>query len=166
MSQEKKKLENRIESRLIQPGEGHRLAIAGGIYTIKAAGKDTDGAYAMVEMLVPPQTGPPPHMHSREVESFYILEGSLSFWLDNQKFTCAAGCLVIAPPGLPHSFKNEGDTPARALALITPAGLEKFFEAVGSPINEGSAGPEEGTPEALERVIATAPKYGIEIKLP
>jgi uncharacterized RmlC-like cupin family protein len=105
-------------------------------------------------------------MHSREVESFYILEGSLSFWLAEQKFTCAAGSLIIAPPGLPHAFKNEGDTPARALALITPAGLEQFFEEVGSPIREGSAASEEGTPKDLERVITTAPKYGVEIKLP
>jgi hypothetical protein len=100
------------------------------------------------------------------VESFYILGGSLSFWLADQKFTCAAGSLIIAPPGLPHAFKNEGDTPARALALITPAGLEKFFEEVGSPIKKGSAAPEEGAPKDLERVIATAPKYGVEIKLP
>ncbi len=93
-----------------------------------AVGQDTGGAYAMLEILVSPQSGPPSHLHSREVESFYILEGSLSFWLADQKLSAGAGCLVIAPPGLPHAFKNEGDTPARALLLITPAGLEEFFE--------------------------------------
>lgn len=164
MSQGKENM-NTAKARLVQTEEGHRLAIAGGIYTIKATGKDTDGAYAMIEMLVPPQSGPPPHIHSREVESFYILEGSLSFWLAGQKFVCTAGCLVIAPPGIRHAFKNEGDTPARALALITPAGLENFFEEVGSPIREKSAGPAEGI-EDLERVIETASKYGIDIKLP
>jgi quercetin dioxygenase-like cupin family protein len=65
------------------------------------------------------------------MESFYIMEGSLSFWLGNHKFTAETGSLVIAPPGLPHGFKNEGETPARPLALITPSGLEKFFEEVG-----------------------------------
>lgn len=163
MSQDAK---NVVESKLIQPGEGRRLAVAAGIYTIKAAGQDTGGAYAMLEILVSPQSGPPSHLHSREVESFYILEGSLSFWLADQKLTGGAGCLVIAPPGLPHAFKNEGDTPARALLLITPAGLEEFFEEVGSPLQEGSAGPKVVTPEDLEKVVATTPKYGIEIKLP
>ncbi|MFA4901196.1 MAG: quercetin 2,3-dioxygenase [Desulfobaccales bacterium] len=155
-----------VEPRLIQPAEGHRLTVAGGIYTIKATGKDTGGAYAIVEMLVPPQTGPPPHTHSREMESFYIMEGSLSFWLGNQKFTAEAGSLIIAPPGLPHGFKNEGETPARALALITPAGLEKFFEEIGSPLKEGSGAPKEVTSKDLERVVATAANYGVEIKLP
>jgi quercetin dioxygenase-like cupin family protein len=166
MSQKKQKVADRVESRLIQPGEGHRLGLAGGIYTIKATGKDTGGAYAMVEMLVPPHNGPPPHTHSREMESFYIMEGSLSFWLGNQKFTAETGSLVIAPPGLPHGFQNEGETPARALALITPAGLEEFFEEVGSPLKEDSGGPKEVPSEDLERVVATAANYGVEIKLP
>ena len=130
MIQEAKDVGKGGAARLIQPGTGCRFAVAGGIYTIKATGKDTGGAYAMVEMLAPPQSGSPSHLHSREVESFYILEGSLSFWLADAKLTGAAGYLVIAPPGLPHAFKNGGPTPARALLLITPAGLEKFFEEV------------------------------------
>ena len=165
MNQEEKNVRNGVESRLIQSGEGRRFAVAGGIYTIKATGKDTGGAYAMIEMLVPPQSGSPLHLHTREAESFYILEGTLSFWLADQKRTGGVGCLVIAPPGLSHAFKNEGDMPARALPLITPAGLEKFFEEVGSPL-EASAGPKEVSPEDLERVKATAPRYGVEVKLP
>lgn len=140
--------------------------VAGGIYTIKATGKDTGGAYAMIEMLVPPQSGPPPHTHSREMESFYIIEGSLSVWQGNQKFTAEAGSLVIAPPGLLHAFKNEGETPVRALALITPAGLEKFFEEVGSPLKQNSGDPEKVASEDLERIVSTAARYGVEIKLP
>ncbi len=166
MSREKRNAGERVEARLIQAGEGHHLGIAGGVYTIKATGKDTAGAYAMLEMLVPPQSGPPLHVHSREVESFYILEGSLSFWLANQKVTCAPGALVIAPPGLPHSFRNEGDTPARALSLITPAGLEEVFAEVGAPIKQGSTLPEEAAPKNLKEIIEIAPKYGVEIRLP
>jgi len=124
-----------IQPGLIQPGEGRRFAIPGGICIIKATGKDTGGTYAMIEMLIPPQSDPPPHIHSREVESFYIIEGSLSFWLSDRKLTGSAGCLVIAPPGHTHAYKNEGDEPARVLLLITPAGLARI-------IREG----DEGTP--------------------
>jgi quercetin dioxygenase-like cupin family protein len=155
-----------IQPGLIQPGEGRRLAIPGGIITIKATGEDTGGTYAMIEMLIPPQGGPPTHVHSREIESFYILEGSLSFWLSDRKLTGSAGCLVIAPPGHAHAFKNEGDAPARVLLLITPAGLEEFFQEVGVPIKEESALSEHITPENLERMVTTASKYGVETKLP
>ncbi len=120
----------------------------------------------MIEMLIPPQGSPPPHIPSREIESFYILEGSLSFWLSDRKFTGSAGCLVIAPPGHTHAFKNEGGEPARVLLLITLAGLEEFFQEVGVPIKEELALSEHFTPENLERMVTTASKYGVETKLP
>jgi quercetin dioxygenase-like cupin family protein len=165
MSNQENKGLRLIQPGLIHPGEGPRLAIPGGICTIKATGEDTGGTYAMIEMLIPPQGGPPPHIHSREIESFYILEGSLSFWLSDRKFTGSAGCLVIAPPGLTHTFKNEGDATARVLLLITPAGLEEFFQEVGVPIKEESTLSEHFTPENLERMVTTAYKYGVETKL-
>jgi quercetin dioxygenase-like cupin family protein len=155
-----------IQPGLIHSGEGRRFAIRGGIYTIKATAEDTGGTYALVEMLIPPQGGPPPHMHSREIESFYILEGSLSFWLSDRKLSGSAGSLIIAPPGLTHTFKNEEDAPARVLLLITPAGLEKFFQEVGIPIKEGSPVSEPPSSENLEQVVTTASKYGVETKLP
>ena len=155
-----------IQPGLIHSGEGRRFAIPGGICTIKATGEDTGGTYAMIEMLIPPQGGPPPHIHSREIESFYILEGSLSFWLSDRKLSGSAGSLVIAPPGLTHTFKNEEDATARVLLLITPAGLEEFFQEVGVPIKEESTLSEHFTPENLERMVTTASKYGVETKLP
>jgi quercetin dioxygenase-like cupin family protein len=143
MSQEATNRGNEVEAKLIGQGQGNRLGVAGGVYTIKATGKDTGGAYALIEMLVPPQSGAPPHLHSREVESFYILEGSLSFWVADQKVTGEAGSLVIAPPGVPHTFKNKGDTPARALLLITPPGVGKVFRR-NRPIPERRVGRPSG----------------------
>ncbi len=155
-----------IQPGMIHSGEGRRFAIPGGICTIRATREDTGGTYAMIEMLIPPQSGPPPHIYSREIESFYILEGSLSFWLSDRKLAGSAGCLAIAPPGHTHAFKNEGDAPARVLLLITPAGLEEFFQEVGVPIKEESALSEHFTPENLKRMVTTACKYGVETKLP
>jgi quercetin dioxygenase-like cupin family protein len=155
-----------IQPGLIHSGEGRRLAIPGGICTIKATGEETGGTYALIEMLIPPQSGPPPHIHSRQVESFYIIEGSLTFWLSDRKLTGSAGSLVIAPPGHTHAYKNEGIEPARVLMLITPAGLEEFFQEVGVPIKEELPLSKHFTPENLELMGTTASKYGVETKLP
>ena len=59
-------------------GEGRSIWVIGDRYTIKCSGNDTSGAYAMMEAIVPPGHGPPPHIHSREDEAFYVLEGNSS----------------------------------------------------------------------------------------
>jgi len=97
----------------------------------KVTGKDTLGAYSFGEFTAQPGTGPVPHRHSREDESFYILDGQLEFRIGERGerlILAAPGSLVFAPRGIPHTYKNVGTTPARALVIISPAGLEKFFE--------------------------------------
>ncbi len=158
---------SRITPKLVAPDEGRRLAVGRSIYTIKAAGEDTGGAYSLMEMAIPPQEGPPPHTHSREAESFFILEGSLSFWVAGRKLIATPGSLVIAPPGFTHAFKNEGDKPARVLMLITPAGFEKFFQEMAAPLTgDESPPPEPRPPGSPERLAAAAAEYGLEINLP
>lgn len=65
---------------LRQPNEGQTVAIVGDVYRFMATGDDTDGRYAMFEAVVRPGGGPPPHIHSREEESFYVLEGEITFF--------------------------------------------------------------------------------------
>ena len=143
--------------KLVPPKEGRTLMVAGGRYTIKASGEDTGGAYALIEMFLPPGSGPPPHLHEREEESFYILEGTLLFQVGDETLTAEAGTFVKTPRGISHAFKNMGTIPARVLLLVIPAGLENFFEEVGQPLGE--------TPSPLdpEKVKRTAPKYGVTI---
>lgn len=94
----------------------------------KVTAKDTLGAYSIVESIVQPQTGPEPHRHSREDEAFYVLTGQLEFRVGKRFVVAGPGALVFAPRGIPHTFRNVGTTPARFLTVISPAGLEKFFE--------------------------------------
>jgi quercetin dioxygenase-like cupin family protein len=97
----------------------------------KVKSEDTLGAYSFREFITPPGTGPVPHRHSREDESFYILDGQLEFKIGERGerlIVAAPGSFVFAPRGIPHTFKNVGSTPARALVIISPAGLENFFE--------------------------------------
>jgi hypothetical protein len=70
------------------------------------------------------------------------------------------------PVGTPHSVKNESSKPARMLISVAPAGLEKMFFEFGVPLQEGSTTALPPTKEEIEKLLAIAPKYGIEIKLP
>lgn len=147
-------------------GEGRSFSVVGDIYTFKAVGEDTGGAYSLFEFFIPPQSGSPPHIHNREDETFYILEGELSFQLGDQKIVLPPGSFVHAPKGIPHCFKNEGTTPVKTLTSVVPAGIEKFFEEVGYPVTDKDT-PVPVTPaDQIKKMLEVAPKYGMEILPP
>ena len=116
--------------------------------------------------LVPPGGGPPPHVHSREEEGFYVLEGEITFTINGERVVATAGMFANMPVGTPHSFKNESNKPAKMLISVAPAGLEKMFFEVGVPLAEGATTALPPTKEEIEKLLAIAPRYGIEIKLP
>ena len=147
-------------------GEGRSIWVIGDRYTIKCSGNDTSGAYALIEAIVPPGGGPPPHIHSREDEAFYVLEGELQFLAEGQSFTATSGAWVTLAKGSLHFFKNIGTKPARMLIVVTPAGLEDFFLEVGREAIEGETEPVAPTPEDIQKLIQAAPKYGLEIRMP
>ncbi|MCA1993143.1 MAG: cupin domain-containing protein [Coleofasciculus sp. S288] len=148
---------------LRQPGSGSSCWVIDSHYTFKAVSEDTGGAYALIELLLPPQSGAPAHIHSQEDEAFYIQEGEVEFQLDQQTIVATIGTFLHSPKGQPHGFKNIGTTPAKMLCLLTPAGLEKFFMEVGKPTENWSFDPPSVSPEDIEKLMATAPMYGLEI---
>src|SRR3954471_6155991 len=103
---------------LRQPGEGRTIAVVGDVYRFLATGEETDGKYALWEAVVPPGGGPPPHVHSREEEGFYVLEGEITFQIGDERLVAAAGTFANMPVGTPHSFKNESGRPARMLIFV------------------------------------------------
>ncbi len=151
---------------LRKPGEGRTIGVVGDIYRFLATGEDTDGRYAVMEAIVPPGGGPPPHIHSREEEGFYVLEGEITFQLGEDRFVAGAGTFANMPVGSLHSFKNESGKPAKMLISVAPAGLEKMFLEVGVPLVEGATTALPPTKEEIEKLLLIAPNYGIEIKLP
>jgi quercetin dioxygenase-like cupin family protein len=155
-----------MDSGILNAGVGQAVWVVGDHYTIKASGEDTGGAFALIEVLVPPQSGPPPHVHSREDEAFYVVEGEFEVHVDNQRLTAGPGAWVTLAKGSLHYFKNIGRSRAKMLILATPAGLDRFFLEAGRVATDAS--PESGaaTSEDIERLLAIAPKYGIEIKVP
>jgi quercetin dioxygenase-like cupin family protein len=151
---------------LRKTGEGRTIAVVGDVYRFLATGEDTNGKYALWEAVVPPGGGPPPHVHSREEEGFYVLEGEITFTINGERVVAGAGTFANMPVGTPHSFKNESGQPARMLISVAPAGLEKMFFEVGVPLEAGATTALPPTKDEIERLLAAAPRFGIEIKMP
>jgi quercetin dioxygenase-like cupin family protein len=147
------------------PEVRRRVGVVGDVYSFFVTGEETNGKYSMWEAVVPPGGGPPPHIHSREEEAFYILEGEITFQVGEERFVAGPGTFANMPVGSLHSFRNESQTTARMIISVAPAGLEKMFFEVGVPLEAGqTASPP--THEEIERLIAAAPRYGIELRLP
>jgi len=147
-------------------GEGRTIAIVGDVYRFLATGEDTNGKYALFEAIICPGGGPPPHVHSREEEGFYVLEGEITLMIDGKPLVATAGMFANMPVGTPHSFKNESSKPARMLISVAPAGLEQMFFEVGVPVPQGATTAPPPTKEEIEKLLAVAPRYGITIILP
>ncbi len=151
---------------LREPGEGLRVSVVGDIYTFLATGKETNGRYALWEAVVYPGGGPPLHKHQWEEEGFYVLEGEITFVLGSERLVASQGTFVNMPVGTPHAFKNEGATPAKMLISVAPAGLEQMFLEIGKPLSPGESSVEPPSKEEIDKLLAAAPSYGIEILLP
>jgi len=152
--------------RISLPGEGRTIAVVGDVYRFLATGAETEGKYAIWEAIVPPGGGPPPHVHRREEEGFFILEGEMTFRIGDGVLVAKTGAFANMPIGVTHSFRNESDRPARMLIMVAPAGLEQMFFEVGVTLPEGTITTVPPEPEEIHRLLAAAPRYGVEIQLP
>ena len=142
------------------------VSVAGGTYTILVTGAQTGGRYCLIDMLVPPGGGPPPHRHDFE-EMFTILEGEIELTFRGEARRAAAGSTVNIPANAPHFFRNMSDRPARLLCMCTPAGQEEFFMSVGDPVDSRIAPPpvlgKDEQAERVRRAKALAAKYRTEL---
>lgn len=147
--------------RIADPSEGPYLSVAGSNYRILVDGAATQGAYAVIEMLVPPGGGPQPHAHANMQELFYLVEGAIEFKTEAGKKTVQAGGFVDIPfGGAVHCFKNTSNQLARMICTVTPAGLEQLFREIGTPVQVGQfLPPPEPTPELAAKLKSLAAKY-------
>ncbi len=136
------------------PGQGDSFAVAGDVVTIKIRGGETGGAFCLVEIRVPPGGGPPPHVHRREAESFYVLEGEITFLHSAGPTRISKGGFVHLPKNVPHCFRNETSNEARMLVWCHPAGFESMVERAGIPMASPEAPIPARTPEHLEHLRA------------
>jgi quercetin dioxygenase-like cupin family protein len=103
-------------------------------FSFLVSGKDTDGLFSLTHCYFREGKAfaPPPHYHKFEDETFYILDGRMEFHVGDKKFEAGAGEVVFLPKNVPHHFNIVSKT-AKALLLITPAGIEIFFKEFGVP---------------------------------
>jgi quercetin dioxygenase-like cupin family protein len=155
-----------------RPNEDQNLphiGLAGGTYTILLTGNDTDGRYCLINMIIPPGGGPPPHRHDFE-ESFTILEGEIEATFRGQKSLVRAGETVNIPANAPHSFVNSSEKTVKLLCICAPAGQDEYFQLVGIPIPTSIATAPKPDPaeEAAARAKAVdlAPQYRTEFLKP
>ena len=126
-------------------------------------GRQTGGVYTLHEIRVSPNNGPPPHIHSREDESFFVLEGEVDFQVGDEKITAQPGTFIQGPRGIAHSFKNNTQLPARMLVLITPAGFENFVNEFAQPVASFDSPAIPPGKDEIDKLLAAAPKYGLQI---
>jgi mannose-6-phosphate isomerase-like protein (cupin superfamily) len=94
--------------------------------TVRITSRQTDGAYCVCEMTTMPGDGVSLHVHDRDEEFYYILEGAYEMQAGDERFRAEAGSLVVIPRDVPHQFRNAGDIPARALMIFRPGGFDEL----------------------------------------
>lgn len=141
----------------VETSQAETIWLWGDLMTVKASGADTGGAYSALEYTARPSSGSPLHIHHNEDEAFYILEGALTFQMDNRTFRAGVGSYVLIPRGTLHAFANVEDTPCRSLVILSPAGLEGYFMELGKLAATYPEGPPDPAP-----LQALAEKYNLE----
>lgn len=137
---------------------GQPVSILGIPMLIRIHGRDTAGVISAVESHDVPGGGPPPHIHSREDETFQILEGEYEFTVAGKTFLAKKGTTIFAPRGIPHTYRYLGQTPGRLMCVITPAGFEGFFEEIGALTPQQQ--------QNIPHVLEIGKKYGLEFLPP
>ncbi|HEY1365626.1 MAG TPA: quercetin 2,3-dioxygenase [Gaiellaceae bacterium] len=143
----------------VETGAGEAVWFTDNRMTVKATAEETGGSFGLVEGLGRPGSSPALHVHSREDEGFWLLEGQLTVRCGERTFTARPGSFTFLPRGVPHTFVVEGDTPARLLSVCVPGGFEQFFVAAGRPA-ESDGLPPQGPPD-VERLRQVGEEYGV-----
>ncbi len=142
------------------------LSLVGDSYTVLVSGKQTEGRYCLIDMLVPDGSGPPPHRHDFE-EMFTLLEGDLEFTFRDQSMNVPQGATVNVPANSPHQFRNNSGRTVHMLCMCTPAGQEEFFAQVGDRVASRTSQPpqlsKEEQAEQGKKAAKLAPRYRTEM---
>lgn len=145
---------------VVPPGGGAATWHLDSLWSWKLPASLTDGNLSLAEQLLPRGSAPPVHRHTREDEAWVVLDGELSFFLDDEEHRAGPGTCVYGPRGRAHSFLVRSET-ARMLTLMTPGSAEGFFHATGRPADARTL-PPPAEPD-MPALIAAMADYGIEL---
>ena len=145
--------------------EKQNLSVVGDTYRILVSGKETGGAFATIDMLIPPGGGPGPHAHPDFDETFYVIEGEVEVRSEAGTYVACKGSYVVIPKGgIVHGFKNKTTQNAHLLCTVIPSGLEEMFLEIGQPVAGGSFLPPPAMDiESMKKLTAIVEKYGQKV---
>jgi quercetin dioxygenase-like cupin family protein len=146
----------------VPPGEGEALWFLGELLTVKASEASTEGRMTLIDTLAPRGPASPLHVHRREAEWWYVLEGELAVWAAGGVIEAPAGSFVYGPPDVPHTFSVVSDQ-ARFLLGTVPGGFESFVRACAEPAGALTLPPDGITVPDPARLTELAAERGIEI---
>jgi mannose-6-phosphate isomerase-like protein (cupin superfamily) len=144
----------------VRAKEGEAIWWFGALAEIKATAADTGGLMTILEMTEPPGIEVPLHVHYREDEAFWILEGDVTITVGDTTVECHAGDYAFGPRGVPHRY-TVGENGCRMLFILTPGGFEGLVREMGEPAGARTL-PPPAEPD-MERVAAVAQAYGCEL---
>jgi quercetin dioxygenase-like cupin family protein len=122
--------------------------------SLVVGGERTDGHLGVVEeTLTPAFDGPPLHVHPAFDELFVVLEGELTFQVEDEVRTVAAGDWLLAPRGIRHTFANHSEQPARVLIAVAPAGFERYFRLLSAELAGAEPPPEALGPRPVTEQV-------------
>ena len=130
--------------------------------SILLSGKDTGGAYCLLDLRVAPGKGVPRHTHAREDEAYFVISGELEAIVGDEVFTLRAGETLIAPRNIPHQLRNSGSVANHYLIMFSPSGFEEFLKATSVPAPDDAVAPTEPPAVAVRNVFELAADYGIQ----
>jgi quercetin dioxygenase-like cupin family protein len=148
---------------VLPPGHGVGLWHLDVLWTLKIPAAATGGAFSVAEQLLPKGSAPPVHRHTREDEAWIVLDGEVTFFLDDEQHTGGPGTYAFGPRGRAHTHRVESDT-ARLAILIFPGTGEDFFHATGRPAPSLTLPPHE--PPDFDALLAAMREHGIEFLAP
>jgi len=105
---------------VVPAGEGHVL---GNVEFLARSADTPRFNFAIIEIAAGRELEP--HVHEREDDAFYILEGEMTFVLEDREVSAGPGTFVLVPPGVEHAFRNDGEVPVRMLNIHAPAGFDR-----------------------------------------
>jgi mannose-6-phosphate isomerase-like protein (cupin superfamily) len=146
----------------LRQGEGEALWFFGALAIVKASGETTAGRVTVIEHLAPEGSGPPIHVHHREDEWFYVIEGELTFWVGGRIIKAPTGSFVYGPRDIPHTFTVTSPQ-ARSLVVTEPVGFERFMRALSEPAAARTLPPAAVPLPSRDKIMAAAAEFGLEI---
>jgi quercetin dioxygenase-like cupin family protein len=146
----------------VKAGEGEARWWFAALAEIKATAADTDGQLTIVEVTEPPGAATPLHVHHRDDEGFWILEGEATFEVGDAVIHARAGDFAWGPRDIPHRY-TVGPEGCRMLFLLTPGGFEGLVRDMSEPAGSLTLPPASDEPPDMERVARVAQAYGCEL---